>query len=63
MEAQIAAARATFGAEEAELLKTIQQDETREQALQQNRNDMALRRRGSASRTAGNGAPKKAGGP
>jgi circadian clock protein KaiC len=49
MEAQIAANRAAFGTQEAELLKTIEEEENREKSLQQDRNRMAASRRGDSA--------------
>jgi len=54
MEAQIAATRATFSAEEAELLKTIEEDQTREQLLAQDRSQMSASRSRGGTRTSRN---------
>jgi circadian clock protein KaiC len=61
MEAQIAATRAAFTAEEAELLKAITEHEQREQRVEQDRNEMALSRKGSDARVSRGQNGKKAG--
>jgi circadian clock protein KaiC len=61
MEAQIAATRAAFSAEEAELVKSIALTEQREQRMEQDRNEMAVSRKGSYARISrGNGQKKAA---
>jgi circadian clock protein KaiC len=46
MEAHIAATRAAFTAEEAELLRSIEENAQREQRAEQDRSDMAVSRKG-----------------
>jgi len=62
MEAQIAATQAAFEAEEAELLRTLREDETRERIVRETRSEMAVSRGGSGTRASGNGDAKKAAG-
>lgn len=61
MEAQIAATRAAFDSEAAELLEIIREDEKRERMVDRTRNEMAASRGGRGARTSGNGNSKKAG--
>jgi circadian clock protein KaiC len=62
MEAQIAATRAAFSADEAELLKAIAQDQQREERVRLDQKEMAVSRKGATSRSAqGANGSKKAG--
>jgi circadian clock protein KaiC len=60
MEAEIAARRAAFTAEETQLLKSILQEEQREQRVEQDRSEMAVSRKGD-TRTSRSQNGKKAG--